>query len=543
MLFKKISSLALNVILLFYITYFFLSMDNFYTFDRFNDIGVNKQGKLGLDEYIRQTAFVFEYLFAIAIIFIVTKLKKIHGISVILILWLLIIIELVAHKIYGRPADIFNISTLNASITNINSALHQYTSIIFRSTIKSTLLFFPLLICVLISKHKPAKLYSLVTLALLLTLFFVYGLILVKRGAPALVGFPKGFSYGFGSLYIVANNAIKKENHGAEVVPYIDQNNGNINNIIVIIDESVEYGEFIKQFDITKTNYIDYGSSFSGANCSASSNYIIRKGYWDRKIIGDNLIIYELPSLFELAKKRGFKTTYIDSQQILNDKTIRNYFDNIEISYIDSAISNGGLLYERDVNSLKVIEEVIKNGRNFIIVNKIGAHFPYSSVIHPSAIDISNSKNYERAVKENTVNFLYKLDKTINEKSISFYTSDHGQNLHTTATHCNTGSDATIEEYKVPFLVNTKNKLIFNQLNISKNNFKSNFSHLEFSESIRNTLGFKVESANSIYRGADHKQFFCGLYGQPFSILGVLPKCKILAQPISPPDSPQAVSQ
>jgi hypothetical protein len=78
-------------------------------------------------------------------------------------------------------------------------------------------------------------------------------------------------------------------------------------------------------------------------------------------------------------------------------------------------------------------------------------------------------------------------------------------------------------------LVLTKNTGILNQLKIKQNSLEHKLTHIEFSESIRNALGYSLTGVDSIFFNAKYlDEKFCGLYGPPKAIFGVNPKCLLL---------------
>ena len=474
-------------------------------------------------EHIRQLAFIVEYILAIIILLTATQLKKVWCCSFLTLLWILVGVDLVAHLIYHRPADINNISMLNASIANIGDAFHQYSDLILDVIGKTSLLFIPLFLINLLGK-KRAQLSIQMFSVSMATLLFCYIFILVSRGAPALVGFPKGFSYAFGSAMIKLNSELTplKKIDTQKLATY-RADNYNIQNVVVVIDESIEYSYFKKLFNANSPYVVNYGRSFSGGNCSATSNYILRKGYWNLKS-STQIDIQQAPSLFAIAQRQGYQTTYIDNQNVLKDKTIRNYIDDDEIHHINTRISNDAPLHLRDMSSLEQIQALLTNDqKNFIFINKVGAHFPYAQTIPPELATSQNEDNYMISISHNSVQYLKELINSIDDKTVVFYTSDHGQNLRAAATHCNSGNNISSNEYSVPFLVITKNKELLDQLKIGSSTLFETGNHLIFSESIRNILGEEIPGAISIFKNLTLQADYYGMYGQPFSFFGVCP--------------------
>ena len=514
-----------HLLLAVYLAITLLAVDGFFAIDRFMGIGGNTQGNLGLSEYLRMGVFIGEYLIAVLVLCLTTLLSRKVGLTIFISLWIAMIVELATHQIFGRPMDINNIGTLNASIFNVSDALQKYFSVIGFAFLKSALIFVPLIyfLC------KPSGVIKKrIVFALILSLGALYGVILIKRGAPALIGFPKAFSYAYGSIYLKANYLLFPDS----TVSLVENRSPikKIKNIIVVIDESVEDGYLRKILTPAPNSTLDYGESFSGANCSASSNYILRKGYWDRsKNNNKNIDIKKIESLFELAKNNGYSTAYIDNQQVLKDPTTRNYFDSKELSYVDLIIENNNPQYERDLFSLEKVQSLIGSGENFILINKNGAHFPYENTIPPSLISSNTIENYENSVRLNTAQFIQQLERITPADTIIFYTSDHGQNLTGGATHCNTGAEVNRLEYTVPFYVITKDAKIIQTLLFERKNKNYKFSHIEFSESIRNAMGLSIPDAVSIFQIPASSPSFCGLYGQPISFFRKLPECSPLS--------------
>lgn len=330
-----------SLVLLLSLTLFFVT-DGFYAVDRFYAIGLNTQGNLGLAEYFRRLVFIGEYILAITVLFTAVNIRRPYGPIILIILWIFFSVDLITHQVYGRPADVSNIAMLNASVANLSDALAQYKGIILTALTKTTVIFLPLIIIssLNLSYGIWQKVSNLFFFASFVCLLFFYIFILVNRGAPALIGFPKGFSYGFGSLMIKINSEFTPV-QTIDTVPttLLSKVQNGITNIIVVVDESIEYSHFSQEFKNSDTSIVNFGIAFSGGNCSATSNYIIRKGYWERSQ-ENSLEIKQVESLFSIANRHGFYTTYIDNQSVLRDKTIRNYIDEAELGQIANPIHN-----------------------------------------------------------------------------------------------------------------------------------------------------------------------------------------------------------
>uniref|UniRef100_UPI0039EF47FF sulfatase-like hydrolase/transferase n=1 Tax=Bordetella sputigena TaxID=1416810 RepID=UPI0039EF47FF len=510
-------------LILFYAAGAYLALDGFFAVQRFHAIGLNTQGHLGPAEYLRQGVFILEYLVAILALYAATRVRPGVGAPLLLLLWLLVTVDLAAHAIYGRPAGIGNISALNASAAMLGAALQQYGHTIAVAAGKGAALFVPLVLKSLVPRRQRAPWATPVLLVCVLA--GMYGYILAQRGPPALIGFPKGFSYGFGTLAIQANDLLDHPRFQQARASMGDTHD--FRNVIVIVDESVEYAHFARAFRDQGGLYADFGRAYSGANCSAASNYILRKAWWRRADSG-HVDIARTDSLFALARQRGYTTTYIDDQGVLDDPATRNYISDDELADIDDVVENRGPLYQRDALAARQIEQRAASGRNFIFINKDGAHFPYRDYIPPGLVSGDKNTDYMTAIRRNSVDFLAALEHGLPPNTIVFYTSDHGQNLTTRATHCNTGDDATAEEYRVPFLVRATDPAVQARLRLSAAVQHDRLTHLEFSESVREALGYRVAGVASLFAPAPIDTPFCGLYGSPKVFFGVRPACKPL---------------
>lgn len=514
-----------DLILFVYVFFFYISIDGFYAIERFKSIGINAQGNLSIQEYFRHFIYIFEYILAVFFIFTCTKIKFKYSFPLIFLVFIAILIDLIVFKIQGSPASLSNISNLNGAIGNLRNVLQEFRITILESIFVTTFLFIPIIIksatCKTIKKSNIRNCFFS-----FLIISGIYVATLITRGEPALIGFPKGFSYAFGSVTLKINELVSPPIEYS-LNRYDNFPNTEVDKIILIIDESIEYQTFRRLSDEQKfLRVIDYGIAYSGSNCSASSNYILRRASW-LKIENRTNLIFEVESLFSLAKKNHYRTVYLDNQNVLNDPTVKNYFNKEEVSKIDHIISPINEAYKRDFAALNKLNELIKTkGKIFIIMNKYGSHFPYDLTLHPNERSFDKIDNYKKSVKRNSVEYLIELSKIADKHTLVFYTSDHGQNLFGRTSHCNVGTQIDKSEFEVPFLVLTGNDEVFKFLNAKKNLFKNKISHLQISESVRNAIGFELKGLGSIIKETKHENMnFCPLYGSPKPIFGIYPKC------------------
>jgi glucan phosphoethanolaminetransferase (alkaline phosphatase superfamily) len=521
----------ISVIFIATIIFIYIINDKFYSYNRILSIGLNIQHTFSLSKILRQSIFFIQFCIAIYIFIILPFLPRKLSIPISLFLLIFYIIDHCYFLITGKPASLTVVSLLNGATGNIFDAYKEYKSYVLTSIFYSICLFTPIFIMIYYNNCRIKIKYFIVPISIL---FIVYFSILVNKGETGLMGFPKGFSYIFHSLAIKINDIYIVVFNKSNKINIIDYNTNKINlkqitKIVVIIDESIEYRYFKEVKDFDSPFLFDYGQAFSGGNCSASSNYLIRRGYFKPSNQMNKLIIYDITSLFKLAKDNNYKTVYIDNQNVLNDPAVSNYFDDSEISNIDIIINYNVPNYQKDNLSLEKIHDVLQlDNKIFIMINKIGAHFPYENTIPERIKSENKEKNYINSIKYNSIQFLNDLVKIIDTETIVFYTSDHGQDLRSKTTHCNTGDSVTIEEYSVPFLIFLQNQEVANFFRENHYKFKSKLTHIEFSETIRNIMGYQIVGLSSPLKDILPGEYYCGLYGQPKSFFGLLPSCKQL---------------
>jgi glucan phosphoethanolaminetransferase (alkaline phosphatase superfamily) len=231
-------------------------------------------------------------------------------------------------------------------------------------------------------------------------------------------------------------------------------------NIVMLIDESVG-ADFI---DLTPGNphtpnfakhaaqFVNYGRAASGGNCSNYSNSILRMAASRSNLVDS---INASPTLWQFAKKAGYRTVFIDAQagNISDPGLMQNFMTMKERESIDVFHAIRGVeSYKADGMLADLIaKELQSNQPTFIYANKNGAHFPYDDSYpasethyHPSTAeagadtDESRMASYRNAVAWSVDLFMDKLLTTTNFSNTTLlYTSDHAQTFNrNTLTHC-----------------------------------------------------------------------------------------------------------
>lgn len=517
---KKYSKSRLSWLL--FIALAFLALDYFHAIDRFFFLGTEVRENFGLEEHLKRAVFIIWYALAIFILWTVPEIKPIASIPSLFLIYLFTTIDLSLHKIYGFPAQIMNIAVLNGALGNFFDAIKEYRHEILYSFFISSTLFFPLIFRAL---KKKIYISATIPFSAFFLLALSFGTILTVRGEHSLGSFPKGYSYIFSSISISLNDLYNNNFVTSRIRTPAVINQTQHPKIVFIIDESISYGTFSTLFQEKPASFIDYGIARSAANCSAASNFVLRKAGWKRDS-HDTLEIERVQSIFEIAKMAGYYTVFFDNQNVLLEPIVKNFFDKSELQYIDFIYQGDGPIYERDNSQIENLIKELRRERVFIVINKVGAHFPYENTVKPEIRKQDRKEDYLNSIKINSKNYLIDLYDKIDEKTLVFYTSDHGQSFQGKTTHCNLGDNINQDEFMIPFLIFSKNSAFIEKMASTASNYRDTLSHIEISESIRNAMGFELNDYDSIFKKPMnlHKNF-CGLYGPPKTFFGTKPRC------------------
>jgi hypothetical protein len=243
-------------------------------------------------------------------------------------------------------------------------------------------------------------------------------------------------------------------------------------------DQGVRSGLLEPRPGLTVANF---GYAASITHCSQGSNLTLRYG----GTRGDYRRINATgPSLFAYAARAGFHTVYIDAQR---PDPARLPLVRDELAAIDRTISVAGLpVVQRDQAVARMVSRYLRDGRrDFILVNKVGAHFPVHDK-YPDAfmryrpalprgrfLEISDTgsragfggtpaewREYRNAYRNtllwNVGAFFDRLLAPGIGRATIVYTSDHGQTLHEAGgpgvnTHCS--PEPVPEEGVVPLVL------------------------------------------------------------------------------------------
>lgn len=272
----------------------------------------------------------------------------------------------------------------------------------------------------------------------------------------------------------------------------------------------------------------NFGVAASVSNCSVGSNLTLRFG-GTRKTYRQAL--EEMPSIWAYARAAGLRTVYLDGQrvggQLQNGMTPSERAEIDEFRQLgDTAVSN------RDHELARLLGERLINGvSEFILVNKVGAHFPVAAkfplsaavyrplpirsgsegitdiaslpgVVRETDEDWRRYRNaYRNTVAWSTGRFFDRLLPNVpGTGAVIIYTSDHGQDLHERggaggSTHCS--HDPRAEEGAVPLVfIAAEHQSAW--LAHAKANF-DRMSHFRVFPSLLALMGYAPEQAESFY--------------------------------------------
>ncbi len=261
--------------------------------------------------------------------------------------------------------------------------------------------------------------------------------------------------------------------------------------VVLIIDESIA-GAYL---DInnpegvysglaapdTDSPITNFGLAASITNCSAGANAVLRFGGTRdtyRQTIATG------PPIWQFARKAGLQTVYLDAQRTGGE--YQNMMDDAERASIDvwEQFDKTPVLHRDHLIADRLAQYLSDGTPQFILVNKIGAHFPvsdkfpdshakYRPMLKRQGLDVSEAgaddldgrqsnwvlyrNSYRNTLGWNVGAFFDRFfaKAEIGDATI-IYTSDHGQTFHERgeygeATHCS--PNPQIEEGVVPLVV------------------------------------------------------------------------------------------
>ena len=263
--------------------------------------------------------------------------------------------------------------------------------------------------------------------------------------------------------------------------------------IVLVVDESIA-GQYL---DINSPQGVptplsrawpgvaihNFGVAASITTCSIGSNVTLRHGGTRDDYRRINAA---MPTIWAYARAAGMRTVYIDSQR--TGGAFQNMMDAQERAQIDTFVQFDGVpVVDRDIAAAEeLIRQLADPAPKFIMVNKVGAHFPVHdkfpddhmrytpSLPRGDYTDVSDTgsragfsgspedwRRYRNAYRNTLLwNVGEFFDRVLSRADLSdsvlIYTSDHGQDLHENGkpglwTHCSPYPEA--EEGAVPLVI------------------------------------------------------------------------------------------
>ena len=490
---------------------------------------------IDLDSLFAITAYISLFLIVLSgLIFISliqnNKLRILFGV--------VIYISVVFYDVYQSISSDF--LTYNTFITLLNAsgfigeALEQYFLTISHSLITGLLI----LAGILLKPNTMPSIYNKYLVLQPVSVFITLSIMLFVRGGDGAKGLPSAYTplaYSALAAYESANNII-----GEREKINIERINDEINHdIILLVDESISanyldiYSKNGASTSLNKKykniNVYNFGYAAAVSSCSTETNITIRYGGTRNNYFK---MISTMPSIWQYAKKANLHTVYIDAQNIGGE--LQNLMTTEEMKDIDEFIQyDKESVQNRDMAVSKTLIQMINNNRrDFIYVNKVGAHFPvhdkfpedyikYKPILprgnyldisdtgsregfSGSAIDwIKYRNSYRNTIQWNIGKFFSNIFEGADlNNAVIVYTSDHGQDLHERGnpglnTHCSPHPNS--EEGLVPLVVIEGSSL--KTLNWSQNLHvnKNRTSHFNIFPTLLTLMHYDKNKIKSIY--------------------------------------------
>ena len=293
-------------------------------------------------------------------------------------------------------------------------------------------------------------------------------------------------------------------------------------NIVLLIDESIR-ADFIDltpgnphtpRFAALADKFVDFGPAVSGGDCSNYSNAILRFAASRTDLVTS---VNTSPTIFQFAKRAGFRTVFIDAQAGVNKNPglMQNFMSMGEKADIDGfyAIQDVGS-EQADMRLAEIVTEELKSPAPvFIYANKNGAHFPYDhaypaaeGIYHPSMTEAgadtetSRIASYRNAISWSVDRFMEELFKTADlSRTTLLYTADHGQVLKPGGiTHCMV-ENPDPRMGLVPLMVYASDPLLRAELSKGAEVSRGRASHFQIVPTVLNWMGYGAMDIATAY--------------------------------------------
>jgi lipid A ethanolaminephosphotransferase len=288
-----------------------------------------------------------------------------------------------------------------------------------------------------------------------------------------------------------------------------------VRHVVVLVDESIraDYIDWTPgnpntpELALLKPRFADFGPAAAGATCSHYANAILRfaaaRGDLGGKILTN-------PTLWQYAKKAGFRTVFIDAQAAYNRNPgkLQNFMTAAETKDIDGfyAVADDTPGPALDDWLLEVVmQELRSEGPVFIYATKNGAHIPYDRSYPESErhfgptmaetgsdTEATRIASYRNAVRWSVDRIFKRLfDEADLSETVIIYTSDHGQAFNPNRfSHCSV-EDPDPREALVPLMAVTGDSKLHGALSAAAAENHGAASHFEIAPTLLKLMGYR----------------------------------------------------
>lgn len=357
---------------------------------------------------------------------------------------------------------------------------------------------------------------------------FLFSTLIFVKSDKAVAGLPQQFSPA-SMAAAISYKMVSHEIPTRNKVENSPASSPKSKHLLYLVDESInpnylhtKKGKLLEAFVKHENSIADFGVSISGSNCSARSNAILRFGATKEDLIRT---AKTNPTIWQYAKKAGFRTVFIDSQTsslAAKPNDYQNYMTSEEAKDIDVFYKVKNVpTPELDYRLLELVKkELASETPTFIYANKNGAHFPYNhnypeeEAIHQPVFKEGTKglsglfehykdenglqmviNTYKNAVHWTVDKFFLRFFDEINlEDTVVIYTSDHGQYFkQNSTTHCTSGEGAPALEGIVPLMLMTGNTDLLTEFKVAAANNHNKTDHFSIFPTVLDFFGYSKE--------------------------------------------------
>ena len=311
--------------------------------------------------------------------------------------------------------------------------------------------------------------------------------------------------------------------------------------IVMLVDESVraDYldltpgNPYTPELARLKAHVVDFGPAASAGNCSHYSNALLRFAA-ARDRLGSGIL--KNPTIWQSAKRAGYRTVYIDAQSAFNRNPgkLQNFMTAEEAVDIDRIVTMPESTPAPELDD-RLLDAVVAELRSpepvFIYANKNGAHFPYDNgypaserlfqptmteAMHDATRDrvakrtlatyvaggpmVTRINSYRNALRWTVDRFFKRMFAEVNlDDAVVLYTSDHGQQFDPSRlSHC-TVDNPDPREALVPLLAIAGNDALRDRLAGGAAANRGHASHFALAPTLFNLFGYAPRDVATMY--------------------------------------------